>query len=72
MRTIKHGHYRPPGLHPDAPDVPIGLAIRHRGDYGCGNASCTMCYEPDPKHQATHIINEIAGLARRTTAGSER
>lgn len=33
-------------LDPDAPPVPPGLRARPGVEYGCGQASCTDCYEP--------------------------
>lgn len=35
-------------LHPDAPPVPAGLRPLPGVQYGCGSASCDMCYEPIP------------------------
>jgi hypothetical protein len=37
-----------PQLHDDAPPVPHGLRPKIGVEYGCGDATCTDCYEDDP------------------------
>ena len=36
-----------PQLHQDAPLVPQGLKPKRGVEYGCGDATCYHCYEPD-------------------------
>ena len=35
-------------LDQDAPEVPEGLRPKRGVEYGCGQADCEDCYEPNP------------------------
>lgn len=60
-----------PWLHHDAPAVPAGLEPLSGVAYGCGSATCTRCYRPQPAPAGVPASDgwREAGLVCQACAG---